>query len=127
MRKSYDPCYARVFRQDVPQQQRKDPPVPSPFDHDWTTPVLMLILSVWAGLVSYMRRLVKGAKFSFLSLASHLGSSALAGFIVALLCQQYSMTIEWMGVCCALAGHMSAEAMKLLEDKARSRAGGFDA
>jgi hypothetical protein len=117
------PRYARVFCQEDPHKfDKKGRPVLDPFNHDWYTPMLMGLLALWAGVVSYLRRLVNGAEFTLLTLASHLGSSAFAGFVVALLCQEYDMSIQWTGVCCALSGHMSAEAVKILEDKLREKA-----
>lgn len=82
----------------------------------------MVILSTWAGTVSYLRVLVKGAKFSWLSCASHLGSSALAGLIAGMLCMEYELSGHWTFVACALSGHMGAEAMKIFEDRIKRKA-----
>lgn len=94
-----------------------------PHNHDWwLTTLLLVILAMWAGFVSYLRTLVKGQEFRWLWFASHMSSSALAGLITALLCDQYEVTIQWTGIACALAGHMSAEAVKVFEDRMRKKA-----
>lgn len=96
-------------------------------DHSpWANTVLMVLLSVWAGFVSYLRTLVKGAEFRLLTFLSHVSSSALAGLITALLCDQYDMTVQWTGVACAIAGHMGAEAIKIIEAKVQKKAREID-
>lgn len=58
----------------------KGNPVLDPQHHDWwLTTLLMVVLSAWAGTVSYLRMLVKGLEFKMLSFVSHISSSALAG------------------------------------------------
>lgn len=88
----------------------------------WVDTVLMVILSTWAGIVSYLRMLVKGVEFRIISCISHLSSSALAGLITVLLCDQYELSVQWTGVACALSGHMGAEAMKIFEDRIKRKA-----
>lgn len=88
----------------------------------WLDTILMVILSTWAGTVSYLRMLVKGSEFRVLSCVSHLSSSALAGLITVLLCDQYELSVQWTGVACAISGHMGAEAMKIFEDRIKRRA-----
>lgn len=93
----------------------------------WLTTILMIVLSMWAGVVSYLRMLVKGMSFKMISFASHISSSALAGLVTVLICDQYDVTIQWTGIACAVSGHMSAEAMKIFEDKLRRKAESLDA
>lgn len=87
----------------------------------WAQVAFMMLLSAWGGFVSYLRMLMKGQKFNWLSFTSHLASSAFAGFITALLCTEYSMSIQWTGIACAISGHMGAEAIKIFEAKFRDR------
>jgi hypothetical protein len=99
-----------------------------PQQHEWwLTTVLMVILSSWAGVVSYLRMLVKGLEFKMLSFVSHISSSALAGLITVLLCDQYELSIQWTGIACAISGHMGAEAMKIFEDRLKKKAEALDA
>jgi len=94
-----------------------------PQHHEWwLTTVLMIVLSTWAGVVSYLRMLVKGMEFKMLSFVSHISSSALAGLITVLLCEQYELSIQWTGIACAISGHMGAEAMKIFEDRLKKKA-----
>ncbi|HZW25160.1 MAG TPA: phage holin family protein [Gallionella sp.] len=94
-----------------------------PHNHGWwLDTILMVILSTWAGTVSYLRMLVKGVEFKVVSCVSHLSSSALAGLITVLLCDQYELSVQWTGVACALSGHMGAEAMKIFEDRIKRKA-----
>jgi hypothetical protein len=88
----------------------------------WFTTILMMLLSTWAGFVSYLRVLVNGAKFRVVAFLSHLSSGALAGLVTALLCDQYALSIQWTGVACAISGHMGAEAIKVFEAKFKQRA-----
>ena len=88
----------------------------------WLTTVLMVILSTWAGVVSYLGMLVRGLEFKMISFVSHISSSALAGLITVLLCEQYELSIQWTGIACAISGHMGAEAMKIFEDRLKAKA-----
>lgn len=98
-----------------------------PLDPDWwLNTVLMVLVSLWAGFVSYLRTLVHGDRFRPLWFASHMSSSALAGLVTVLICDQYGLSLQWTGVACALSGHMSAEAMKIFEDKLRKKAEALD-
>ena len=106
----------------------KGSPVLDPQHHEWwLTTVLMIVLSAWAGVVSYLRMLVKGLEFKMLSFVSHISSSALAGLITVLLCDQYAVSIQMTGVACAISGHMGAEAMKIFEDRLKKKAEALDA
>jgi len=99
-----------------------------PQHHEWwLTTVLMVILSTWAGVVSYMRMLVKGMEFKVLSFVSHISSSALAGLVTVLLCDQYELSVQWTGIACAISGHMGAETMKIFEDRLKRKVSDFDA
>lgn len=94
-----------------------------PSNHEWwMTTTVMVMLSIWAGFVSYLRVLVNGAKFRLVAFLSHLSSGALAGLVTALMCDQYQLSIQWTGVACAISGHMGAEAIKVFEAKFRQRA-----
>lgn len=93
----------------------------------WLTAVLMVVLSTWAGVVSYLRMLVKGLEFKVLSFVSHISSSALAGLVTVLLCDQYELSVQWTGIACAISGHMGAEAMKIFEDRLKKKAEALDA
>jgi hypothetical protein len=86
------------------------------------TTTIMVLLSTWAGFVSYLRMLVKGARFRVIAFISHLSSGALAGLVTALLCDQYGLSIQWTGIACAISGHMGAEAIKVFEARFRQRA-----
>lgn len=93
-----------------------------PQHHEWwMTTSIMVMLSMWAGFVSYLRMMVKGVKFKLVGFLSHLSSSALAGLVTALLCNQYELSIQWTGVACAISGHMGAEAIKVFEAKFRNK------
>ena len=106
----------------------KGTPVLDPQHHEWwLTTVLMVILSTWAGVVSYMRMLVKGLEFKVISFVSHISSSALAGLVTVLLCDQYELSVQWTGIACAISGHMGAEAMKIFEDRLKRKVNNFDA
>ncbi len=106
----------------------KGTPVLDPQHNEWwLTTVLMVILSTWAGVVSYMRMLVKGLEFKVLSFVSHISSSALAGLVTVLLCDQYELSVQWTGIACAISGHMGAEAMKIFEDRIKRKVNNFDA
>ena len=94
-----------------------------PQHHEWwLTTVLMVVLSIWAGVVSYLRMLVKGLEFKVLAFVSHISSSALAGLVTVLLCDQYGLSVQWTGIACAISGHMGAEAMKIFEDRIKRKA-----
>jgi hypothetical protein len=106
----------------------KGTPVLDPQHNEWwLTTVLMVILSTWAGVVSYLGMLVRGVEFKMLSFVSHISSSALAGLITVLLCDQYELSIQWTGIACAISGHMGAEAMKIFEDRIKRKVNNFDA
>lgn len=93
-----------------------------PQNHEWwMTTSVMVMLSMWAGFVSYLRMMVKGVKFKVIGFLSHLLSSAFAGLVTALLCDQYELSIQWTGIACAISGHMGAEAIKLFESKFRNK------
>lgn len=101
----------------------KGTPVLDPQNHEWwLTTLLMVVLSSWAGVVSYLRMLVKGLEFKMISFVSHISSSALAGLITVLLCDQYGLSVQWTGIACAISGHMGAEAMKIFEDRLKAKA-----
>jgi hypothetical protein len=87
----------------------------------WLTTLLMIVISVWAGFVSYLRTLVRGQAFSWLWFASHISSSALAGLVTVLLCDEYGASLQITGIACALSGHMSGEAVRIFEDKFREK------
>ena len=93
--------------------------------NQWGHAALMVLLSVWAGVVSYLRTLVKGAEFKMLACVYHLSPSALAGFVTVMICHEYSFSIQWTGVACAISGHMGAEAVKIFEDKWRRKSEGM--
>ncbi|WP_232416275.1 phage holin family protein [Methyloversatilis universalis] len=105
----------------MPSRPPDAPVVPVAHGIDWLTLLLMVAIALWGGVVSYLRYLAKGARFSFWFCVSHISSAGLAGFCVALLCQDNHVSMPLTGVACAIAGHMGAELIKIIEDRVRAR------
>lgn len=99
---------------------------PLPSGVDWLALLLMVAIALWGGVVSYLRHLAKGAQFRIWFCIWHISSAGLAGFVVALLCQEKHLSVPLTGVACAIAGHMGAELIKIFEDKMRGKVPGKD-
>jgi len=93
---------------------------------DWLALLLMVVIALWGGVVSYLRHLAKGAQFRIWFCIWHISSAGLSGFCVALLCQEKHISVPLTGVACAIAGHMGSELIKIFEYKIRGKAAGKD-
>jgi len=83
----------------------------------WSIPIYVLVLSVWAGTVSTIRRVRKG-EIPFFSLREWIGDVAISGFIGVItyfLCKYAGINEYLSAFFVSISAHMGAKAISIFE------------
>lgn len=80
----------------------------------------MLVVAIWGGAVSYYRRVSKGLAHTWLRLVGELGTSAMAGLGVGILCYDAGFSLPWSVAFAGVAGHMGSAVFDMGEEILRN-------
>jgi hypothetical protein len=82
---------------------------------DYYVAVLAMFAAIWGGIVSYVRRILSGERYSSFAAGAHILTAGFAGLLAALGCLHADVPLYLAGVTSGIAGHMGAEFIRLLE------------
>lgn len=92
----------------------------------WTALVL-LVVAIWGGVVSYFRKVSNGLVHSWRRATLEVVTSAGAGSIIGMLCYEAGWSFAWSVAFAGIGGHMGAAAIdfgeELLKSAMRAAAG----
>ncbi len=85
---------------------------------------LVMILSIWGGMISYIRRARLGsAKFNIVELIGEISTSAFVGVITFNLCQFAGFGMALSAALVGIAGHMGSRGLYILQIILQKRVG----
>lgn len=89
-----------------------------PTNFSWITYAWVMLLSIWGGFVSYLRKVRLGisSRFNFTELVGELVTSGLAGLSTFYLCEYYNIDRLIGAVLIAISGHMGSRAIFMIEE-----------
>src|SRR3990172_10606252 len=89
----------------------------SPFDYSVLTYAWVILLSMFAGFTSFLRKLKAGAvrPFNIVEFVGELAASALVGLITFSLCEESGVPRLYAAAAIAISGHAGGRLMFILE------------
>ncbi|SRR5258708_14267553 len=92
-------------------------------DKDTLNSLLMVLLAIWGGVTSYLRKKKNTGVNAFIpiELIEHLTVSGFTGVIVALLCKYYNLDFYISAAIVGMSGHMGSKVLDRLELEANKR------
>jgi len=91
--------------------------VKDPSSFSWMAYLWVVILSIWGGVVSYVRKVQKGTihKWSLTELLGELVVSSFAGMLTFLICEWANLPPLLTAAFVGISGHMGSRGIFLLE------------
>lgn len=98
-------------------------PEKDPFNYSLLTYAWVVVLSMWGGVVSYLRKVKDGVlhKFSIVELIGELFTAGFIGIITFWLCEWSDMSPLLSAALIAISGHMGSRAIFQVEGFLKSR------
>jgi hypothetical protein len=97
--------------------------VKDPTSYSWITYLWVGVLSLWGGTVRFVNQIRsdKTIKSAFVSWLAGGCTSIFVGLLTFYICEATNTDQLWTAVFVALAGHMGAEGLRLMQDGAAAR------
>ena len=99
--------------------------VKEPWTFSWVAYLWVVILSIWGGVVSYVRKVQKGEvhKWSITELIGELVTSAFAGVLTFFICEWANLPPLLTAAFVGISGHMGSRGLFMLEKYLKSKFG----